>query len=73
MSPGPSRLAMPAFPVPKQLKSHAIPGEHGFGFDNDESRVPLWPKSGEPNLEESVPRSDCWSIGGTLQDDDLVS
>ena len=71
--PGSSRLALPAFPGPKQSKSLAMPSDDGFRFNNDKGRAPLWPIAKEPNPEEAVPRSKFWAVGGTLQDDDLVS
>ena len=71
-NPGPSRFAMPAFPGPKQTESFAMPGEHSFGFNNDEGRAPLRPEEQKPNPEESVPRSEFWAVSGTFQDDDLV-
>jgi len=72
-NPGSSRLAVLAFPGPKQAESFAMPGEYSFGLDNNEGRAPLRPKSKKPDPEESVPRSNFGAIGGTLQDDDLVS
>jgi hypothetical protein len=72
-NPGPSRFAAPAFPGPKESESLAMPGNNGFWFNDDEGRAPLGPKAKEPDPEESVPRSKSWAIGGTLQDDDLVS
>ena len=71
--PGSSRLALPAFPGPKQSKSLAMPSDDGFRFNNDKGRAPLWPIAKEPNPEESIPGSEFWAMGGTLQDDDLVS
>jgi hypothetical protein len=49
-----------------------MPGEHSFGFNNDEGRAPLRPEEQKPNPEESVPRSEFWAVSGTFQDDDLV-
>jgi hypothetical protein len=49
-----------------------MPGDNGFWFDDDESRVPLWPEAQESNPKESVPRSKFWAIDGTLPDDDLM-
>jgi len=65
-NPGPSRLAAPAFPGPKQSESCAMPGDDCFRFNNDDCRAPLRPKSKEPNPEKSVPRPKSWAIGGTL-------
>ena len=50
-----------------------MPGDDGLRFDNEESRVPLRPESKKPNPDESVPSSEFWTMGGTFQDDDLVS
>ena len=50
-----------------------MPGDNGFRFSNNESRAPLGPEAKEPNPEESIPGSEFWAMGGTLQDDDLVS
>jgi len=72
-NPGSSRLTVSAFPGPKHAESPAMPGYDGFWFNNDKGRAPLWPKAKEHNPEESVTRSKFWAIGGTLQDDDLVS
>jgi hypothetical protein len=73
LHPWSPRLAMPAFPGPKQSESLAMPGNDGIRFNNDESRAPLGPKAQEPNPKESVPRSKFWAVRGTFQDDDLVS
>ena len=72
-NPGSSRLAVPAFPGPKQSESLAMPSDDGFRFNDDKGRTPLWPIAKEPNPKESVPRPKFWAIGRTLQDDDLVS
>ena len=49
-----------------------MPGDDGFRLDDDESRAPLGPKAKEPNPDESVPRSEFGTMGGTFQDDDLM-
>jgi hypothetical protein len=72
-NPRSPRLAMPAFPSPKQAESFAMPSDDRFRFDEDESRAPLRPEAQETNPEEPVPRSKLWAIDGTFQDDDLVS
>jgi len=41
---GSSRLAVPAFPGPKQSESLAMPGDDGLRFNNDKSRAPLGPE-----------------------------
>ena len=69
----PGRLTVPAFPGPKHTESLTMPGDDGFRFNNDKGRAPLWPIAKEPNPEESIPGSEFWAMGGTLQDDDLVS
>jgi hypothetical protein len=72
-NPRSSRLTVPAFPGPKQSESLAMPGDNGFRFNNNESRAPLGPEAKEPNPDESVPRSESGTVGGTFQDDDLMS
>ena len=72
-NPRSSRRAVPAFPGPKQSECLAVPSDDSFRFNNDKGRAPLWPIAKEPNPEEAVPRSKFWAVGGTLQDDDLVS
>ena len=72
-NPRSSRLAMPAFPGPKQSESLAMPGDDGLRFDNDKSRAPDGPEAKEPDPEESVPSLELWPIDGTFQNDNLVS
>ena len=72
-NPQSSRLAMPTFPGPKQSESLVMPTNDCIRFNNNESRAPLGPKAKEPNPEESVPKSEFGPVGGTFQDDDLLS
>ena len=72
-NPRSSRLAVPAFPGPKQSECLAVPSDDSFRFNNDKGRTPLRPITKEPNPKESVPRPKYWATSGTLQDDDLVS
>jgi hypothetical protein len=45
---------MAALPRPDETEPAPMPGDDGFGFDDDERRPPVTPDSGEPGPEQPV-------------------
>src|SRR5487761_362103 len=42
------------FPSPVQAEAFPMPGDHGFGFDDQQRGSPVGPQTGEPNPQKSV-------------------
>jgi hypothetical protein len=51
---GPTWLAAADFPPPEQAKAFTIPGDHGFGLDDQQGGFPVAPRASQPDPEDSV-------------------
>ena len=68
-----ARLAAADLPGPEELKSFAVPGNHGLGFYDRERRPPAAPHPGERHPEEAVRHRQLRPFGAALQDSDLMA
>ena len=50
----PARLASPNLPRPENAKRIAVPGNDGFGLDDDQRRTPVRPDAGQPNPQKTI-------------------
>src|SRR5215469_5697790 len=71
---GRAALRMATLPAPVQPKSSSMPGDHGFGFDDQQSRSPLTPESREPDPQEPVGGCQTHLVctGGAVKDQELM-
>src|SRR5208337_570561 len=51
----PSRLTVPTFPSPIPAESPALPGDYGFGLDDEQRRAPVRPEARRPSPRTQVP------------------
>ena len=59
--------------LPKQLETLFMPPNDSFGFDDDQSLLPVSPYSSKQDPEETIPVVKSWSFGRPVQNGQLLT
>ena len=59
--------------LPEQLESHTMPPNDRFGFDDDQWLLPIGPKTGKQDPEETVSTADLRPFNGMFHGGQLLS
>ena len=68
-------LATPTLPTPIKPETLAVPGDDGFGLEDEQCRPPIIPQAGEPDPEDSIRTAETKLVATarTLQDQKLMA